>query len=205
MARVDLTSFAVTYTAIPSDPTTLQATGTQPRPSGIAIANNQLYVALQNLAGYTASGPGLVAVYPLGGADGGTSLSAPPQIISLGPGCLNAGGVLQVGDHAVRRLRTAVRPGFERELLPGGSGAGRGGPLQEPGRLPAADAELPGTGGSCESGGPTQIAYAGGTLFLADSLQGRLFTADPAWGRSSGRLETPSSSARAPPRARVTT
>jgi len=154
--------------------------GTQPRPAGVAVQGNTAYVALQNLAGYTAGAPGLVEVLDLPADGGAATLHGQP--VALGEGCVNAGALLLSGS----TLYVACGPTYDPTTFA----------VATPGALGALDlsqdppaplfAPVPFTcppgSTDCLPGGATRMALADGKLFIGDSSNGRVFVADPATG-----------------------
>jgi hypothetical protein len=155
--------------------------GYQARPQGLAVVGNRLFVALADLGGasrYDAIGPGEVAIFDLVPPDGGLQPHGLP--VKLGDGCLNAGALLVSG----QRLFVACGPRYDGALQAAAPGALAA--LDTTTLLPAfppATLSCPGGTSGCKPGGATRLALSGGKLFLGDSVDGRIFVADPQSGQ----------------------
>jgi DNA-binding beta-propeller fold protein YncE len=152
--------------------------GTQSRPNGVAVGNGQVYVALANLAGFTAQGPGLVAVLDVL-PDAGAMLHN-PSTVALGEGCVNAGAVLLAGTTLYVACGPQYDPSSFAVVAPGALAAVNTATLA-PAFAPQV-LSCPADAGSCTPGGASRMAIAGGKLYLGDSADGRLFVADPTTG-----------------------
>lgn len=151
--------------------------GTEARPSGIAYANGRVYVALQNLAGYTAGAPGLVEV--LDEPNDGGALIPHGQPIKLGDGCINAGELLLSGSLLYVACGPAYDPNTYALSQPGAIAA-----LDTTTLAPAFPPSVLDCGGApgCQPGAVSRMALAAGKLFVGDVGNGRLFVANPQTG-----------------------
>ena len=178
MQTTDLTTFDL---QAPPD------AGTAPRPYGVVVNNGRVYVAFANLAGFSATGPGLVAVLDIttdGGAavphtfaDGGVLQPVAPDAAR----CLNAGALLLAGT----TLYVACGPHYDANFaidVPGAVGA-----LDISGDVPQPLWTTPlgcpaDAGADCAPGAASRMAIAGGKLYVGDFGNGRLFILDPTSG-----------------------
>jgi hypothetical protein len=157
----------------------LQSTGTQARPVGVAAKGSSLYVALANLNGYTAQGPGLVAVYTIPGDFAADAV--PTQLVKLGDACLNAGQVLLAGTTLYVACGPRYDPVTFAAVVPGALAALDLNALQ-PAFAPQPLQCSPTADSTCREGGAGSLALAGGKIFVGDTTDGRLFTANPTTG-----------------------
>lgn len=166
----------------------------QARPQGLAVAGNQLFVALADLGGDThfdAVGPGEVAVFDIApAADGGSPSLTPHGLpVKLGDGCRNAGAVLLAGTRLFVACEARLDSTTLRATSPGAVAA-----LDTTTLTPAFAPTVlgcPAGASGCQPGGAQSLALSGGKLFIGDELDGRIFVADPATGQLSAGPANP--------------